>query len=67
MSARALSFLLLVLSCSRITAACSCGFPGRQPCRGLSTIDVVFVGTVIDIENPPSDDRGLGGPSLSRS
>jgi hypothetical protein len=27
---------------------------------------VIFVGTVLDIENPPSDDGGLGGPGLSR-
>jgi len=66
MTVRLLALLPIMLLCSQFSLACSCGGPGPQVCGGLSATDVIFVGTVLDIENPPSDDGGLGGPGLSR-
>lgn len=66
MTARVFAFLLFILSFSQASFACTCAPLGPQPCHGLSTTEVVFVGTVLDIENPPPDDGGLGGPGLSR-
>ncbi len=66
MVARIFSVLLLVLFCSRISAACTCASPGPKACPGLGPTEVIFVGTLIDIENPAPDDGGLGGPGLSR-
>src|SRR6185369_7028237 len=66
MTARLLVLLSFILFCSQVSLACSCGSSGPQPCHGLSTTEVAFVGTVLDIENPPPDDGGLGGPGLSR-
>lgn len=66
MTARLLALLFFILFCSQVSLACTCASPGPQPCPGLSATDAVFVGTVLDIENPPPDDGGLGGPGLSR-
>ena len=66
MVARIFSVLLLVLFCSRISAACTCASPSPKACPGLGPTEVIFVGTLIDIENPAPDDGGLGGPGLSR-
>jgi hypothetical protein len=66
MTARFLALLFFILFCSQVSLACSCGSAGPQPCPGLSAKDAVFVGTVLDIENPPPDDDGLGGPGVSR-
>ena len=66
MTMRLLALLFLVLFRSQLSLACSCGGPGPRACPGLSATDVIFVGTVLDIENPPPDDGGIGGPGLSR-
>jgi hypothetical protein len=66
MTARVLILLLLILSFSQVSLACSCATTGPQPCSGFNASDVVFVGTVLSIENPPPDDGGLGGPGISR-
>jgi hypothetical protein len=66
MTARVLVFLLLMFSFSQVSLAYSCATKGPEPCSGFKAADVVFVGTVLDIENPPPDDGGLGGPGISR-
>lgn len=66
MIARILAFLLLILTCSGISLACTCVSPGPQPCHGFGATDVVFVGTVLTIDNPPPKGDGLGGTGLSR-
>lgn len=65
MTVRVLALLFSVLFCWQISAACTCASPSPQPCSGLKATGVVFVGTVVDIKNPPPDDGGLGGPGLS--
>jgi len=41
--------------------------PGPTPCGGgLSANGVLFVGTVMHIDNPPPNDGGLGGPGESQ-
>lgn len=66
MTVRLLALLFLIFFCSQFSLACTCSSSGPLPCPGLSATDVVFVGTVLDIENPPPDDGGLGGPGVSR-
>lgn len=66
MTVRLLALLSLILFCSQLSLACSCGLPGPRACAGLSATNVTFIGTVLDIENPPPADGGLGGPGLSR-
>jgi len=65
MGKRILSFLLFSFVAPGCAFGCSCGLPGPAPCSGLSASDVVFVGTVLYIDNPPPDD-GRGGTGQSR-
>src|SRR5437667_9791264 len=62
MTVRLLALLFLILFCAQLSLACSCGSPGPQACPWLSATNVIFIGTVLDIENPPPDDGGLGDP-----
>jgi hypothetical protein len=66
MTARVLALLFFIVFCSQAGPACTCASLGPQPCHGLTATDVVFVGTVLDIENPPLDDGRAGGSGLSR-
>lgn len=66
MIARVVALLLLIPSCSQIILACSCVSTGPQPCHGFSATDVVFIGTVLTIDNPPPESGGLFGSGLSR-
>lgn len=47
-------------------AACSCFIPTPTPCPSLAPPAVVFVGTVMDIENPPADHPSVNDTGLSR-
>lgn len=52
---------------ARHSFACSCVIgPGTSNCRDLNTVPPSFVGTVIDIENPPDDRAGADESGLSR-
>ena len=53
---RFLVVLLVGLTTSGGVSACSCvtvGNPDPTPCARISPTEVIFVGTVLDIENPP--------------
>jgi hypothetical protein len=56
MQTRFLLALLLGLATSGGVSACSCvtvANPDPRPCAKISPTEVIFVGTVLDIENPP--------------
>lgn len=53
--------------CAERSPACSCGLgPRASNCADLKPIGPSFVGTVIDIENPPDERRGADQSGLSR-
>jgi hypothetical protein len=62
MGKRLLSVMLFSFFVPTGAFACSCSMPGPTPCSGLSQNEVVFVGTVMHVDNPPPDDGRLGGP-----
>lgn len=67
MGRRLVLVLLFLFSIPGSVFACSCAMSGPMPCGlGLSESEVLFVGTVLAIDNPPPDDGGLGGPGESR-
>jgi len=47
--------LFLVVASGRVWA-CGCVGSAPGPCKGLSATDVIFVGRVLQIDNPPSED-----------
>jgi hypothetical protein len=51
----AIFFLFWMALGGRMVLACSCASLGPVPCGRFSPTDVVFVGTVESIENPPPD------------
>ncbi len=66
MGSRLVVLLLCLFSAPSSLFACSCSMLGPAPCAGLIEDGVLFVGTVLTIDNPPPDDGGLGGPGESR-
>jgi hypothetical protein len=61
-------FLALPIFLAFVTSgaqACSCGGPRLEPCKGLSATDVIFVGTVVHITNPPPTDMSNPGSGES--
>ena len=54
--------------CAHSSLACSCGKPSKTEgnCTDLKATGPSFVGTVIDIENPPDERRGADQSGLSR-
>src|SRR5579862_751241 len=52
--------------CAHRSLACSCGQAAAGTCGDFATIGPSFVGTVIDIENPPDERRGADESGLSR-
>jgi hypothetical protein len=60
----ALAFLALILP--ELARACTCSEPGPAPCRLLQEASLVFLGTVVDIENPPNSDPKVEDRGLSR-
>src|SRR5258708_39273993 len=59
-------FLPVISFCVPTSWACSCAqtAPGTSP--GLKEAGISFVGTVIDIENPPHERRGADQSCFSR-
>lgn len=56
---RRLAAIAVALFAAPIGAcACTCATPGPTPCGGLGSEQISFVGTVIDVENPPPDEFG---------
>jgi hypothetical protein len=66
MSKRLLLVVLFSIFVPASALACSCATPGPVPCSGLGAKDVVFVGTVLHIDNPVPEDGRTGGPGESR-
>jgi hypothetical protein len=66
--ARAVIILTLAAFCTHRSLACSCAVGPQSPgnCRDLKATGPSFVGTVIDIENPPNEQRGADQRGLSR-
>jgi hypothetical protein len=63
----ALAVLAFLVTISGPARACSCAKLGPRPCEGLSSADVIFVGTVLEIENPaPDETRGADQGGNSR-
>ena len=54
--------------CAHSSLACSCGKPSKTEgnCTDLKATGPSFVGTVIDIENPPDERRLADQSGLSR-
>jgi hypothetical protein len=52
--------------CAEWSPACSCGAVRVSNCAELKPIPPSFVGTVIDIDNPPDERRGADQSGLSR-
>lgn len=53
--------------CAERSLACSCAVgPRASNCADLKPIGPSFVGTVIDVENPPDERRGADESGLSR-
>jgi hypothetical protein len=62
-----IAVLVVGTFCAERSPACSCFTVPRPPnCADLKSIGPSFVGTVIDIENPPDERRGAGQSGLSR-
>jgi hypothetical protein len=59
----ALAFLVFVLP--EFAHACSCATLGPQPCRLLKESSDIFIGTVVDVENPPNPDAKVGDSGVS--
>lgn len=52
---------LAVLFCCGKAWACDCGKRKPQPCQGLSATDIIFVGTLLRIDTPVSEeDKSTG-------
>lgn len=66
MGTRLLSLCFLLLFAPAGVLACSCSMPVPAPCRGLSPSTVLFVGTVLHVDNPPADDAMGGGEAHYR-
>jgi SdrD B-like domain len=67
--ARVLTVILaFVTLCAHRSLACSCGIGIGRPgnCSDLKVTGPSFVGTVIDIQNPPDERRGVDQGGLSR-
>jgi hypothetical protein len=67
--ARILVVILAIATfCTHRSLACSCLSPPNTPghCSDLKPIGSSFVGTVIDIENPPDEGRGADQSGVSR-
>src|SRR5260370_37840281 len=64
----AVAILAVTMLGSTALWACSCGKAAPSRCGGLGKDAVIFVGTVIEIENPPSEDpkAGQGGTARYR-
>jgi hypothetical protein len=65
MGKRLLLLVLFLVFVPASALACSCATLGPAPCSGLSANDVVFVGTVLHIDNPAPEDGSMGGPGES--
>jgi hypothetical protein len=64
--ARSLFIVLLVVTNVGIARACTCAEPGPGPCRLLKEASAIFLGSVVDIENPPNQEPKVGDTGLSR-
>ena len=60
-----LLFFYLTVSSSS-TSACTCGRSAPAPCSSLKDAGAIFVGTVVDIENPPSENPRDDSSGVSR-
>jgi hypothetical protein len=62
-----IALFVVGLFCAERSPACSCLIvPRASNCADLKPIGPSFVGTVIDIENPPDERRGADQSGLSR-
>src|ERR1700733_11481651 len=62
-----MAVLVVGTCCAERLPACSCGTVHRPSnCADVKPIGPSFVGTVIDIENPPDERRGADQSGLSR-
>ncbi len=61
LSRRLLFLMLLVPVCQYSSFACSCFGEAPGPCISMKKLGVVFIGTVIDIENPPDKAETFAG------
>ena len=62
-----LATLAVLFSCGKAWA-CDCGKRDPKPCQGLSATDIIFVGTVLRIDTPVSEEDGGTdfGPTVNR-
>jgi len=62
-----IALIVVGIFCAKHASACSCfKTPRDSTCAGIKPIGLSFVGTVIDIENPPDERRGADQSGLSR-
>jgi hypothetical protein len=61
MACRAFFVLLTLWTAVPLASACSCGRAAPEPCKLLSGAETIFVGKVVEVENPPTDRRGDQG------
>ncbi len=61
-----LIFLPVISFCVPTSWACSCAQTAPGTCPDLKEAGISFVGTVIDIENPPNERRGADQSGFSR-
>ena len=64
--ARSLFVVLLVVTHLGIARACTCAGRGPEPCRLLKEASAIFLGNVVDIENPPNPESKVGDTGVSR-
>ncbi len=57
---------LFLLFFSSPSWSCSCATPAPSKCEGFHKDGPIFVGTVVDIENPPDETRGADQTGVSR-
>jgi hypothetical protein len=60
MNPRFVFFLLFFILLPKSVLACSCSGIGPVPCAGLNKSGVLFVGTVLHVDNPPDESYGPG-------
>ena len=60
------AMFLFAICCAQRAQACSCSVAMPGTCGDIKALGPSFVGTVVDIENPPDERRGADQSGLSR-